>query len=141
MKLEISGDALQKFEYAGKHINSWIRSAVGDKAHAFVPFAKASFDVYFDSITGETRRDIVTWFSKRASGSEGSTWYVRPVYHGGGSPNASVYNYLYKWIPGAARYSGTDRDFMGRAFDMWKGGANLEAYIAQVVGDRFNGLS
>lgn len=136
--LEITGDALERYEYASAHVDGWITSALGDKAHQYIPWAQAEFDRFFDSRTGNTRRDIVAWKHKGRKASDANIeWWVRPVRDG---RNSSGYNYLYRWIPGAAGYSGIDRDFMGKSFAMWRAGNDLASYVAIVVGERFNGL-
>lgn len=134
--LEISGDAIEKFGYASAHLDGWITSALGDKAHQYISWAQAEFDIHFDSISGQTRKDIIAWHHKSRDGKP-SEWWVRPVRDG---RNSSGYNYLYRWIPGSAKYSGVDRDFMGKSFANWRSGNDLAAYVAQVVGERFRGL-
>ncbi len=131
MKLEISGNAIEKFAYTSKHIHGWVKSAVGDQAHGYKEYVKAEFVYYLNDRgpdgTG-TRESIQAWTPKRNRKANIAEWYVRP-----GVRIPGMLNYLYQWI-------GTSRDFMNRTFAEWSSIENVGEYVTSKVVERFNGL-
>lgn len=131
MRLEISGNALEKFSYASEHIDGWIRSAVGDKAHEFRFFAKEQFPRYLNDRgpggTG-TRESIQAWTPKRSRRKGVAEWFIRP-----GVRIPGMLNYLFKWV-------GTSRDFMNGSFRQWSTMARVPDYVSSKVEERFNAL-
>lgn len=131
MKLEISGNAIEKFEYTAKHIDGWVRSAVGDKAHSYKDYVRGNFTRFLNDRgpggTG-TRESIQAWTPKRNRKANVAEWYIRP-----GVRIPGMLNYLYKWI-------GTSRDFMNRTFAEWTAVNNVGDYITDKIEERFNAL-
>ncbi len=128
MKIEVSGNAQENFQYVQKHLAKWITSAVGDKAHDFRNYSKDTFEQYLTNRTGETRESIQAWIPKRNLKAQKAEWYIRP-----GVRIKGMLNYLYKWV-------GSEKDFMGNSFERWIRTANLDTYTAKEVERRFNGL-
>ena len=128
MKIEVSGNAKENFQYTQNHLDKWLISAVGDKAHEYKSYAVGSFEQYLTNRTGETRGSIQAWIPKRNLKAKKAAWYIRPGVHIKG-----MLNYLFKWV-------GTDKDFMGGSFEQWSRNAQIDEYTAREIRKRFDKL-
>ena len=128
MKIEVSGNAKENFQYTKDHLNKWLISAIGDKAHEYKSYVKGSFEQYLTNRTGETRDSIQAWIPKRNLKTKKAEWYIRP-----GVRIKGMLNYLYKWV-------NTDKDFMGNSFEKWYKTARIDNYAAKEIKKRFDRL-
>ena len=128
MKIEVSGNAKENFQYTQNHLEKWLISAVGDKAHEYKSYVVGSFEQYLTNRTGETRSSIQAWIPKRNIKKKLAEWYIRP-----GVRIKGMLNYLYKWV-------GTDKDFMGGSFEKWSKNAQIDEYADKEIKKRFDKL-